>query len=333
MLSAFSEKDSHGIPQGMFPSDFLGNFYLTSVDNFLTIHDIQSVRYLDDFYLFFTSLREAQQGLVELCRILRDEGLNLNESKTRIVQSRKLLADETELDRRFAKAKDEVRKTPVLQEEVQTSYGFQSIWRTGGEVLAPREIELKAVRSLYETPSTSTSESEKVLRFCLPYFSKANDGIAVDKSLSGITSRPYLSKIFCSYLKPFAHKTPAVSMAIEAIVMEDALPYDWSLVWPIAVLIGAPAVGSDCISKTMRILEDSRRADALRGVCALLVAKHGTPSQRRLLRHWYDREPSPYVKAAILYSARHFPTNERNSCLAAWGGHSAANSLIAKAIR
>ena len=92
-------------------------------------------------------------------------------------------------------------------------------------------------------------------------------------------------------------------------------------------------MASETVTKAMRILEDSRRLDGLRGVAAHLVAKHGSAGQRRLLRHLYDREPSPYVKGALLFSAKYFPTNERNSCLGAWGSHSTTNSLIASAIR
>ncbi len=334
VLLAFTEKNSHGVLQGMFPSDLLGNFSLASIDSYLQVQDIPSVRYVDDLYLFYPSELEAKKGLVNLCRILRDEGLNLNENKTKTLPSEKLLREETEIDSLFDKAKQEVRETPILiKMEEEYGYGFESIWVAGEEALPSTEIELIAVKKLYRKISDSVANAEKIERFCLPYFSIANDDIAVEKALHGIVSDPHLSKVYCSYLKPFARRDNELSAQLERIISNDQLPYDWSLMWPLAVLIEVNSVANEIVNRAMRIVEDSRKSDALRGVAAHLVAKHGNAGQRRLLKHRYDQEPSPYVKAAILFSVRHFPTNERNSCLGAWGSHSVTNSLIASAVR
>ncbi len=330
ILLAFTEKDSHGILQGMFPSDFLGNFYLASLDAELEVRGISSVRYVDDLYLFYPSRLEAQKGLVDLCRFLRDEGLNLNESKTKLLQSKDLLAEETQIDRLLNKAKREIREIPVL---IEMEYGFQSIWGKVEEVLPAEEVELMAVKEVYRKISDNVVDAERIEKLCLPCLSKALDDIAIGRSLSGVVSRPYLSKLYCTYLRPFAHGDSAISRQLELIIRNDELPYDWSLIWPMAVLIEVNSIASETVNKTISIIEDRRRSDSLRGVAAHLVAKHGSAGQRRLLKHQYDREPSPYVKAAILFSAKHFPTNERNSCLGAWGSHSTINSLIASAIR
>lgn len=316
----------------MFPSDLLGNFYLASLDDYLQVKDIPSIRYVDDLYLFYTSLLGAKKGLFDLCRILRDEGLNLNESKTGTPESHKLLKEETELDRLFNAAKEEARETE-LELSVDTGYGFQTIWVPQEEVLDREEIELIAMRELYQKVSDPTVDAEKIERFCLPYLRQTQDEIAVEKSLDGVVSRPHLSKTYCSHLEPFARDNSDISKQLELIIRNDELPYDWSLIWPMAVLIDVDSVASETVTKAIRIIEDSRRLDGLRGIAAYLVAKHGNAGQRRLLRHRYDQEPSPYVKAAILFSARYFPTNERNSCLGAWGGHSTTNSFIASAIR
>jgi len=332
ILSRFMENDSHGILQGMFPSDFLGNFYLASLDNGLKVKDVPSIRYVDDLYLFYPSLLEAKKGLFDLCRILRDEGLNLNERKTKIVQTHELLAEETEIDRLFNNAKEEIRKVGA-EIILETPYGFQSIWLTADEGLPEEKVELVAMEELYNKVTEATVDAEKIEKFCLPYLAQTRNDIAVEKSLEGIISRPYLSKIFCSYLMPFARDNSDISKELESIIVNDELPYDWSLIWPIATLIDVDSIEDETITKALRIIEDSRRLDGLRGITVHLVAKHGNAGQRRLLRHRYDQEPSSYVRAAILFSTRYFPPNERNSCLRAWGSHSITNSFIASAIR
>lgn len=333
VLAAFTEKDSHGILQGLFPSDFLGNFYLASLDSDLEVRNTPSVRYVDDLYLFYPSLLEAKKGLVSLCRILRDEGLSLNESKTKVVRTSDLLAEETEIDRLFEQAKYEVREL-VLQEALsETAYGFQSMWDDEEEQLPEDEIELQAMKELYQRVGDDSGHGEKIERFCLPYLAKAASKVGIERSLAGITERPHLSKMYCSYLRLFARSNQEISRQLERIVANEELPYDWSLIWPIAVLIDVESVARDTVTKAIQILEDSRRLPGLRGIAADLAAKHGIASQRRLLRHQYDQEPSSYVREALLFSTRYFPTNERNSCLGAWGSHSVTNSLIASAIR
>lgn len=332
ILLAFTENDSHGILQGVFPSDFLGNFYLASLDDGLKVQDVPSIRYVDDLYLFYTSLLDAKKGLFNLCRILRDEGLSLNESKTDIFESHKLLREETEIDRLFDAAKREIRETEV-EGLTETPYGFQTIWLPQEELLEKEEIELLAMEELYQKTSDTNVDAEKIERFCLPYLRQAQDDIAVERSLEGVISRPYLSKVYCSYLKPFAQDNSDISKQLEVVIRNHDLPYDWSLIWPMAALINVDSIANETVTKALKIIEDSRRLDGLRGIAAHLVAKHGNAGQRRLLKYRYDQEPSPYVKGAILFSAKYFPTNERNSCLGAWGSHSTTNSLIASAIR
>lgn len=64
MLLAFQERDSFGIIQGVFPSDLLGNFYLSDIDAYCEIHGIPSARFVDDLYLRFESFPEARRGLL-----------------------------------------------------------------------------------------------------------------------------------------------------------------------------------------------------------------------------------------------------------------------------
>jgi len=332
ILLAFTEKNSHGILQGMFASDLLGNFSLASLDDYLRVQGIPSVRYVDDIFVFCTSLVEAKKQLASICRILRREGMNLNESKTRMIESEKLLAEETEVDRLFDEAKKEVRGTPVLVQK-ETFYGFESMWTSGEEVWEEEQIELIAVRELYKKALDNEGDAEKIERFCLPYFSKAHDDIAVEETLGGVLLRPHLSKVYCSYLMPFARGDSAISQRLESIIVNEELPYDWSLMWPMAVLVEVNSVTRETIDHAISVIEDSRRLDSLRAIAAHLVSKHGTAGQRRLLKNRYELEPSSYVKSAIMFSTKYFPTDERNSCLGAWGSHSVTNSLIATAIR
>jgi hypothetical protein len=315
LLLAWMEKDSHGILQGMFPSDFLGNFYLCGLDSELTDRNIPSARFIDDLYLFFPSLDEARKGLVDVCKILRGDGLHLNESKTYIVESEKLLREETELDGMFEDARNEIESGLAIEEV----YGFVHIWSPQEDrVLTEEDLEVKAVEALYEKiGEVRESQEEKIDRFCLPILSAAGQTIAVDRALEGISVRPHLSQLYCSYLVSLVPSNPDIGIELEKRISDGTLPYDWQLMWCIAVLIEAKSVATTTISTAFTILRNTSRSIALRALCAILIAKHGAPARRHNLRNHYPDEPSPYVRSAILFASRYFPTPERRTCLGA----------------
>ena len=65
------ERSSRGILQGMYPSDLLGNFYLTPIDRFLDDYRVPSARYVDDLYVFVDSVDSADHLLRDLIPTLR----------------------------------------------------------------------------------------------------------------------------------------------------------------------------------------------------------------------------------------------------------------------
>lgn len=330
LLSRYMQKNSHGILQGMFPSDFLGNFGMCGVDTDLADRGIPFVRFVDDFYLFFPSLDKSRKGLVDLCKTLRNEGLHLNESKSEIVGVGDLLRQETELDRMFGAARDEVEESL----DVTEMYGFQIFWKPEGEEATEEDIHLQSVETLYqEAFSASVAIAEKIERFCLPLLAATGSEIAIQRSLAGISERPHLSQMYCSYLTRFVGSHAEIVQGLESLIRKEDVIFDWQLMWPVAALIGAETVSSQTVSAAFWLLRSPERSISLRALCALLIAKHGTAGQLRNLKNHYSEEASPYVRGAILFSSRYFPAPDRNTCLGTWKGHSPMNILIAEAVK
>lgn len=331
VLLDWMEKASHGILQGMFPSDFLGNFYLLFLDSDLSIRGVPHVRYVDDLYIFYSTLEDARKGLVDLCNTLRQEGLHLNESKTEILKTKDLLYEETEIDRMINKAREEIE----AQTFAVDFYGFQLIWigEEGGEEVDEEKIELKSVELLYKQINQTDMEAEKIEKVCLPIFSFIKSDVAIQRSLTGIIKRPHLTQLYCSYLSALLSSNENISKDIVKLVEDNRIIYDWQLLWIIATLLRVNKISKNTVDSIFRILRDTSKSEALKGLCAIVVGKHGNPGQRRNLKNHYRNEQSPYVRSAILFAAKYLPTNERNTCLRTWGGHSITNSLIAKAVK
>lgn len=334
LLLAWTQKDSHGIIQGVFPSDFLGNFYLCGLDADLAIREFPSVRYVDDIYVFTEDFDAARRALVDLCAYLRREGLHLNESKTEILDCDRLVEEETELDRRFEQARNEI--VNIQRRPAPSWYGFQSTWEPTLEQEEPSEeaIEVLATESLYESRSEANpTQQEQIDKFCLPVFAAAQSPKAVDDAIEGVSRRPHMSQVYCFYLASLMRADPDLASRFEQTIPFRQLPYDWQAMWCLGALLSATSVSSAAVDESLRIMRDGRRSTALRGLCAAFAGKFGNPSQRRILRLHYSNEPSDYVRSAILFASRYLPTEERNTCISSWGGHSFTNSLIGKAVK
>ena len=81
-----------GTPQGGVISPLLANIYLHEFDKFWTTQDEvrgKLVRYADDFVILFRTMEDAERGLQLVRNKLEELGLELNEEKTDIIDTRK----------------------------------------------------------------------------------------------------------------------------------------------------------------------------------------------------------------------------------------------------
>ena len=86
LLLHLSRKDSFGLPVGSNASRTLAEAALIEVDNHLISHDVDYVRYVDDFRFFAPDATTAQLWLYLLIDRLAGEGLTLNGAKTRFLE-------------------------------------------------------------------------------------------------------------------------------------------------------------------------------------------------------------------------------------------------------
>jgi len=337
ILLAFQERDSFGIIQGVFPSDILGNFYLTDLDAFCELNDIPSARYVDDLYLKFETKAEATRGLTELISRLRQDGLHLNEYKSGIWKSRKLISEETAVDHLFEEAFAEVEKELKEKNSLEEvgGYGFQVNWelRKSYEEVDEEKIHLAAVIKLYESIEEFPEQADKIEKFCLPILRVAHSEAAVEKAIERSVKRPHLIRLYQSYLSRFTPYSEDVVGKLEELINGDKLVLDYQVMYVLAALMGSEKVNQSTVKSALQILNNGEVAQETRAIAAIFAAKFGTPQQRRLVRVAYEKEPSSYVRAAILHSAKYFTTPEQKTCIRAWGGHNTINALIAKALK
>ena len=127
MLQTWTGRFSYGLPKGVFPSDLLGNFYLSTSDTFMAAEGVRSLRYVDDIVILYGDRRSADTAPAGICKFLRTIVLDFNESKTSISTASAVIHEQTEIDRLLNDAQEELFKRLLTERE--PLYGFQDPWQ------------------------------------------------------------------------------------------------------------------------------------------------------------------------------------------------------------
>jgi hypothetical protein len=308
----------------------LGNFFLSDFDAYCELNGIESARYVDDIFMAYPSEAEARRGLIALSEHLRRNGLHLNEYKSGIHRAREIMREETEIDDLFEAARDEARER--LVEFSETSYGFTAEWDLSDEP-DEEDVELVATQLLYRATEEHPDQEEKIERFCLPIMRAAGSEYALDDVLNKIADKPHLTRLYHSYISRFVGSNHEIATRVGRMICGDQLVTDYQKMYALGALLNAPAIGRDTCNVALQWLQTPAIAKEARAIAAIFIAKHGNPNQKRAVRLAYEDEPSPYVRAAILYASKYFTTAEKRTCRRAWGGHNAVNALISQAIQ
>jgi hypothetical protein len=327
-LLQLSQSDSHGIVQGIFPSDFLGNFCLCAIDAQHSLIDIEFARYVDDMYIFFKNLNEAKVHRVRLANWLRKDGLTLNESKTKIYDTQDLLREESELDNLFEDAKKE-----VVEGTINMGYETNLFWDLEANVeMDDAQVDLEATKRLFDA-GFEGDVKRKVEKFCLPVFTAFDDDYGLDYVIRNYVHEPSMSVIYFGYLNKMIRKSPSIVTSIEDIFGNPNLLFDYQRLWLYATLLYAENVSDLIIRSALKDLQNQTKSSGLRSICAILIGKYGSAPIKQILKTHYSNENSEFVKSAILFAAQYFPSQLRDVCFNAWAGHSETNSLIVAAIK
>jgi len=115
LLQRFSSGVSYGLPVGGPAARLLSELLLNRVDRLLRTAGIRFVRFVDDYHIFTDTEQEAYAALVLLSeRLLENEGLSLQKSKTRVMSSEEFLATSEFADENPPQDDDEGRGRAFL---------------------------------------------------------------------------------------------------------------------------------------------------------------------------------------------------------------------------
>jgi hypothetical protein len=124
MLGKFLREATSGrsidcLPQGIYPSKMIGSAFLNFLENSSRIRCAESVRLMDDFWMFDNELAILIADFVVAQSLLSDRGLSINEQKSKIVEKSEL---QLELPLNLDEMK--IRLLQRRSEELSQSHGY-----------------------------------------------------------------------------------------------------------------------------------------------------------------------------------------------------------------
>jgi hypothetical protein len=320
---------SYGIPQGVWPSDYLGNLYLDSVDKYVVRRGLDYCRFVDDMRIGVDSISEGERVLQVLEMQLEPLGLFLNAGKTQILP----------------RAQIEATLMPYRARLELISSGLRAAWLAASPYDISEEelpafdqaVTTTALVALFREQLSLAAPDSTILRFCVGRFRALVVVDVLDEILANLDRLVVVTPRLVAYLVRIAAETEYGGLVAERVTQylaSDRPAYDWQIMWLLQLLYRLGGVPAEALAFVReRVLNGRRGHDAVTVNAILLLGKHGDHADRESLLRIYDQETSLWVKRAILFALQELPATQRNHFYGYCRGQDALSDRVIEYVR
>lgn len=287
LLYNWKYADSQGIIQTHPASSILGKIYLTPVDSALSFLENKYLRYVDEFHIMATSKRELISYVLKLNQELRELGLNLNASKTKILERDQILEDLNEEKDFFASC----------------SYYYSS---------HKYDLALKVLKDRFDKLKEEYKENKKInikiFRRCIHAFTsnKVNDGIVF--SLKMLKIYPEQTPDIIKYLKVFINSEKyIITFIFKYLEDKDSNLYKWQQIWLLMLLLEVKDKNRIDFDKVWRIANNKNQDELARSIAYIVLTKYLDKADLVILKRHYLTAKSLIIKRTLLFCLSKLP--------------------------
>lgn len=314
---SLSEGRSYGIPQGLWPSDYIGNIYLLDLDEFLRDRGLLALRYVDDYRIFCNSDLEGRLILKECCGILSELGLNAQPSKSGVVEVGSLDPELKPIMQQFITLKKTQQK--ILVRYLDTDYSGDTVVVGEEEELyeeekeaALSEFDIQAFEELWTEIVDQEVKRSSILRFALAGLSRGGSSSAKEYVLSSLGDFPQIVPATVKYLLSLGYERNTGEKLLSFLESPENI-YEWQEMWILYYFQAKEAfLDGDMKRRLIAILEDYRKHPLVRAAVAEIIAIHGIGSDGAAIKRSLRNEANPRVRRTLLLGYRLLPKTERN---------------------
>lgn len=316
-LNKWAQLTGRGIPQGYSPSDILAKLYLNSIDIALKNKGYIHLRYVDDIRIFCHNKYEAKKVLMELAKLLRKRGLNLQSAKTKIykaIDAKKIIEGVQPIIKIvFDKLREEVRNyiDPDYVNTIFISKIDEAI------INNPNNVSISIIRETFKSNFVDNdNEFDKTLfRFLLNRLKKVGDTYALEYCMGQYERHPEEMHTILDYFKSINAVCDVKESLVNFLESEDAV-YDYQNYQIIDWLCMNLSKTDDTLLKLVRAYAfDNNRPYYLRAICRKFLSCFGNTADWENIEAQYSSATSELEKAELICSLNRIEKMRRNSLL------------------
>jgi hypothetical protein len=225
-LNQWAQCPDRGLPQGVLASDLLAKLYLEPFDQRLRAASLVHLRYSDDLRIFTRTEEEAQRALVAVTRILRERGLTLQSSKTRIRSAEDAHEEFDGIMPAIERVRrgyiDEVIASGLMSSDV--SLPMTAIDDLAGDA----QIDPVVLHRSFESYVVKQQQPNKsMLNFLLRRLGKQGDDFAVEECGRRLTSNPEHTPSIALYFQDLERPEELEPNIVAALLHETSAIYPY----------------------------------------------------------------------------------------------------------
>lgn len=289
-----------GIPQINDASSFMANLYLDELDKWLVSNRLVYLRYVDDIRIFAPNEPQARKALAELIVKMREMGLYVASSKTKIKKASDVLGELT-------KGRDQIRD---IETEIDSNDAERMNFAT--EKLKSYFVQLVSVPQDF---------NDRLFRFCVNRFKRLQvtglGGDTHDRVISEVlmrlTTMPESTDVFVDYLSLFTDNE-LIQVSVLDFLESSYNIYPWQEMLLLELLVRVNLLPNLLLraKQYANSVIVTNKHPACRARAYVFLGKNGTYAERRNIRSWYSRESDESAKRAIIVAIQEMQAEERN---------------------
>jgi len=320
LLNRWTQVNNKGLPQSNSASDILAKLYLDNVDKGLKNAGFNHLRYVDDFRIFCNS-SEAKRALIELTRLLRKRGLNLQSAKTKILPSNEAI-NEIEGIQPVITMVTKQFENELLSFQLMSDYVNDEDDNSDTKNEPPIEV----IRETFKTHFIHGSDEKfdkTLFHFLINRLIKENDSFALDYCLANYETHPEETSYFLKYSKSFDGWDIEVmdlpkkmqDFLIGFLSSKEAV-YDYQnfqiLTW---LLENVVQIQEDLLKLCRQYAFDNNRPYYIRSVARCILGKFGNSADIDKMEDQLNIIVSDFERAEMICCLTRMEKGKRNSML------------------